>query len=62
MDPNVLLQEIRDLKELALSDLDVNSDSEVLADTLRSLAEKVDELDVYMYKGGFLPEAWTRNR
>lgn len=62
MDPNVLLQEIRDLKEITLSDLDANSDPEVLADTLRSLAEKIDALDVHMYKGGFLPEAWARNR
>jgi hypothetical protein len=55
MDPNATLQRIRELVE-ALTDHDME-DSDVV-DAAGSLAESVGNLDGWISKGGFLPDAW----
>lgn len=55
MDPNALLAEIRDLTKRSL-ELPTPSNIE---DLHVELAEKVEALDEWLSKGGFLPDAWV---
>jgi hypothetical protein len=54
MDPNQALQEIREVVDSILGD-DSASD---LPEKASTLAERVTALDVWISRGGFLPEPW----
>jgi hypothetical protein len=58
MDPNAALQEIGSLADEILS----TTDHEVHAQFATQLAERVQDLDGWLSKGGFLPEAWAVGR
>jgi hypothetical protein len=52
MDPNACLAEIIKLAKQILNDL--------TADNAYTLADRIESLDVWLSKGGFLPERWER--
>jgi hypothetical protein len=54
MDPNTLLEEIRELAERA-----ANGDNVAWCE--RNLRWKFTELDEWLSKGGFLPDKWSNN-
>lgn len=56
MDPDSILEELRELSDEALSG---GSDPEYLAD---QLAEKIQELDEWLSEGGRLPEEWDHSQ
>lgn len=58
VDPNATLAEIRRL-QAEWPDIDDDGDQ---AEALADLAIQVERLDVWLSKGGFLPEAWTKGR
>ena len=59
MDPNALLQEIRDIRAFIFAE--GMSESEEFQQNAWNLADKIDNLDVWITKGGFLPEEWAEN-
>lgn len=55
MDPDSILEELRELSDDALSG---GSDPEYLSEML---AEKIQELDEWLSDGGRLPEEWDHS-
>lgn len=53
MDPNALLEEI-----LKIANANIESDNETLSD----LSEKIQNLNEWISKGGFLPELWSQKK
>ena len=56
MDPNVLMKEIRSLRSFIFAE--GMSDSEEFQQAAWDLADKMDNLDVWISGGGFLPDDW----
>jgi hypothetical protein len=56
MDPNALLARIRILQTLVESG---PQDPTALLENANELAEAVQDMDTWLSRGGFLPEAWT---
>lgn len=54
MDPNALLAEIR-----AIANRPRPTSMYGASELLSRLSTRIDELDTWITKGGFLPEAWT---
>ena len=62
MDPNTRLAELRELVTMvALSGGDMER-TEPYPQAALELAEKFEELDEWITKGGFLPAAWQQGR
>ncbi len=62
MDPNELLNDIRNLmgEEQELDGVFLNRDR--TRGLLSDLAARMDDLDEWLTKGGFLPDDWARGR
>lgn len=58
MDPDVALAEIGDLADEILS----TTDHDVHARLAPRLAERVQDLDAWLSRGGFLPTGWAAKR
>ena len=60
MDVNALLESLRYEVQQALELVYSSSTEETPAiGSLRTIAEQVDNLDVHLSRGGFLPSAWV---
>lgn len=59
MDPDAVLDEIRDISTNWLAGAS-NAEPAAIEVQLGDLAEKVQALDQWLSKGGFLPTAWRR--
>jgi hypothetical protein len=63
MDPDILLAELKLTTSLAYRAVtDDVTDPTILRLRLDELTERVFALDEWLGKGGFLPDAWSRDR
>lgn len=60
MDPNAALEEIRLLQVQILERLNKGQYGGCLPDLAAELVDKIEGLDGWLTKGGFLPDAWAR--
>lgn len=62
MDPNVVLQNIRDLiqKLAPIRDLEAHADGD--NEDIAALVDAVENLDGWLSHGGFLPADWNKHR
>lgn len=62
MDPDEKLKELRELaRQVALSDVGSPTLFQSVVQLAESLAEKFEELDEWLQRGGFLPKAWQKS-
>lgn len=61
MDPDQCLKELRELIE-KMNSGDARADLEYAGGIGQELADKADDLDEWLKKGGFLPQEWAAQR